>query len=109
MRNLYIVLAATAASAHLAYADGEGSGQSADTGTNNPAAAAVNPISIVQGNGVKVGESTTVLPIVGVETGFVSNVFYQDTGVVSAGLLRVLGEMGVGSLPQQRLGEENPP
>jgi hypothetical protein len=34
----------------------------------------------------------------------VSNVFYQDTGGVTAGLLRLLFEIGTGSLSNQRLG-----
>lgn len=65
---------------------------------------ALNPIGIVQGSGIKVGEGTVFQPQVGLETGVVSNVFYQDTGGVTAGLLRLLIEIGTGSLPNQRLG-----
>jgi hypothetical protein len=65
---------------------------------------AMSPISLVRGAGVKVGEGTVFQPQVGVETGVVSNVFYQDTGGVTAGLLRILAEIGTGSLPNQRLG-----
>ncbi|HEX7835965.1 MAG TPA: hypothetical protein VF469_00810 [Kofleriaceae bacterium] len=64
----------------------------------------VSPISLVRGPGIKVGEGTVFQPQVGVETGVVSNVFYQDTGGVTAGLLRILAEVGTGSLPNQRLG-----
>jgi opacity protein-like surface antigen len=64
---------------------------------------ALNPISIVSGPGVQVGEGTVFHPQIGVETGVVSNVFYQDSGPVTAGLLRILAEVGTGSLPQQRL------
>jgi hypothetical protein len=64
---------------------------------------AVAPVSIVEGPGVKVGEGTVLHPIFGLETGFVSNVFYQDTNVTGAGLLRVMGQIGAGSLPLDRL------
>lgn len=64
---------------------------------------ALNPISVVSGPGVKIGEGTVFHPQVGVETGVVSNVFYQDAKPVTAGLLRILAEVGTGSLPSQRL------
>src|SRR5947208_2613222 len=56
----------------------------------NPAGA-VNPLStVVRGAGIKVGEGTIFRPQVGIETGVVSNVFYQPDGPVTAGLLRLL-------------------
>jgi hypothetical protein len=64
---------------------------------------AINPISIVNGAGIVVGEGTVFKPQVGVETGVVSNVFYENNNPVAAGLLRVLLEVGTGSLPTQRL------
>ena len=64
---------------------------------------AVNPVSIITGSGIKVGEGTIFQPQVGIETGVVSNVFYQQSGPVTAGLLRILAEVGTGSLPSQRL------
>jgi hypothetical protein len=64
---------------------------------------AVSPIALVQGGGIKVGEGTVLQPQVGLQTGVVSNVFYQNTDVVTAGLLRLLIEVGTGSLPVQRL------
>lgn len=64
---------------------------------------AVAPISVVEGPGVKVGEGTVLHPIFGVETGFVSNVFHEDTDPNPAGLLRLLAQMGSGSLPLSRL------
>jgi opacity protein-like surface antigen len=73
------------------------------SGQVDPAWLAVNPVAIVQGNGVKVGEGTSLYPTLGVETGFVSNVFFEDTNPTGAGVLRVLGEIGVGSLPPNRL------
>jgi hypothetical protein len=64
---------------------------------------AVSPIALVQGGGIKVGEGTVLQPQVGLQTGVVSNVFYQNTNIVNAGLLRLLIEVGTGSLPIQRL------
>lgn len=66
---------------------------------------AVAPISVVEGPGVKVGEGTVLHPVFGVETGFISNVFYEDgsEGPSGAGLLRLLAQMGSGSLPLSRL------
>ncbi|HEY0194577.1 MAG TPA: hypothetical protein VGC42_25870, partial [Kofleriaceae bacterium] len=80
----------------------------ADDGIPPPPAAmdpgsAVNPISIVNGAGVKVGEGTIIRPQIGIETGVVSNVFYENQNPVAAGLLRVIAELGTGSLPYQRL------
>ncbi|HET9621092.1 MAG TPA: hypothetical protein VFP84_06990 [Kofleriaceae bacterium] len=68
---------------------------------------AVNPVSIVSGAGVRVGEGTTLRPQVGLETGYVSNVFYTNNAPIGAGLLRVLAEVGAGSLPSQRLLERS--
>jgi hypothetical protein len=64
---------------------------------------AVNPMALVSGSGVKVGEGTVFHPQIGVETGVVNNVFYQQDGPVTAGLLRIIAEVGTGSLPTQRL------
>jgi hypothetical protein len=69
----------------------------------------VNPTSTtVQGAGVKVGEGTVIHPVVGVESGVVSNVFFEETGEANlSGLLRVLIELSAGSLSSQRLGIYN--
>lgn len=80
----------------------------ADDGLPPPPAAmdpgsAVNPMGMVSGSGVRVGEGTVFHPQVGIETGVVSNVFYQQDGPVTAGLLRIIAEVGTGSLPAQRL------
>lgn len=64
---------------------------------------AVSPIALVQGGGIKVGEGTVLQPQVGIQTGVVSNVFYQNTNAVTAGVLRLLVEVGTGSLPIRRL------
>ncbi|HET7502934.1 MAG TPA: hypothetical protein VFK02_18065 [Kofleriaceae bacterium] len=64
---------------------------------------AVNPVSMVTGSGVVVGEGTVLHPQVGIETGVISNVFYQPDAPITAGLLRILAEIGTSSLPNQRL------
>lgn len=64
---------------------------------------AVAPISVVEGAGVKVGEGTVLHPAFGIETGAVSNVFYEDDTPVAAGILRLIGQIGTGSLSDQRL------
>jgi hypothetical protein len=68
-------------------------------------AGTVDPITIVSGSGVKVGEGTVFHPQIGIETGVVSNVFYQADGPVTAGLLRILAEIGTSSLPNSRLNQ----
>jgi hypothetical protein len=67
----------------------------------------VNPTSVVRGAGVKVGEGTVISPTIGVETGVVSNVFYEENTTRMAGLLRILGDLSTGSLPGERLGIAN--
>ena len=64
---------------------------------------ALNPVSIVTGAGVKIGEGTVFHPQIGVETGVVSNVFYTQSSPVTAGLLRIIAEVGTSSLSNQRL------
>jgi hypothetical protein len=71
---------------------------------------AVAPISTVEGPGIKIGEGTVLHPIFGLETGYDSNVFYESTNPHGAALLRLLAQIGTGSLPNARLagGEEQP-
>lgn len=64
---------------------------------------ALNPVSIVTGSGIKIGEGTVFHPQFGIETGVVSNVFYQSDNRVTSGLLRLLAEIGTSSLPPARL------
>jgi hypothetical protein len=64
---------------------------------------AVNPNSLVEGNGIKVGEGTVIHPILALETGIVSNVFFEEAGPNTAGLLRLLAEIQTGTLPKERL------
>jgi hypothetical protein len=60
---------------------------------------------IVEGAGIKVGEGTVLHPILGIDSGIVYNVFYEDgnEGPVTSGLLRLYAAMAVGSLPSERL------
>ena len=64
---------------------------------------ATAPIDMVEGRGVKIGEGTTLHPVLGMETGVVSNVFYEETNTNAAGVLRLMGQVGVGSLTGLRL------
>jgi len=94
MNRLYLSLGVLLAAAAPASAQAVASFDPSD---------AVAPISVVEGPGVKVGEGTVLHPIFGVETGFISNVFYEEANVNPAGLLRLLAQIGSGSLPLSRL------
>lgn len=109
MRWLFLFLG-VAAAAGIARADDDTTPPPTPLGYGqpDPVSAAVAPITVVQGEGVKVGESTTVFPVLGIETGFVSNVFYDDVSPIGAGLLRVLGEVGFGTLSPARLDVNEP-
>ncbi len=58
---------------------------------------------VVEGAGVKVGEGTVLHPVIGVETGVVHNVFFEETNAKISGLLRVIAEIAAGSLPSERM------
>jgi len=64
---------------------------------------AVAPVSTVEGPGVKVGENAAIYPVFGVETGYVSNVFYRADNPQAGGVLRLLAQVGAGSLEGIRL------
>lgn len=64
----------------------------------------VSPLTLVQGDGVKIGEGTAFYPQVGLETGYESNTFYQADNPTGAGILRLLAVAGIGSLSPSRLG-----
>src|SRR5690349_14328544 len=64
---------------------------------------AVAPVSTVEGRGIKIGEGTVLHPVFGMETGVISNVFYEDTDTHAAGVLRLLAQIGTGSLSRERL------
>lgn len=63
----------------------------------------VAPISGVEGNGWKVGEGTVLLPVFGLETGVINNVFYDENSPKTGGVLRIMAQIGVGSLTNARL------
>ena len=63
----------------------------------------VAPISGVEGDGWKVGEGTVLLPVFGLETGVINNVFYDANSPKTGGLLRIMAQIGVGSLTNARL------
>lgn len=87
----------------LAAGMGTALAQAPDAPSNMTPDQAVSPTSLVEGAGVKVGEGTVLHPIVGLETGVVQNVFYEESGTNTSGLLRLLIELQAGSLPQERL------
>ncbi|HLL25863.1 MAG TPA: hypothetical protein VK427_27180 [Kofleriaceae bacterium] len=82
---------------------------SADPSPNDISIAAFNPedavapMSTIEGPGVKVGEGTVLRPVFGAETGFVSNVFYEDQNERPAGILRLIAQIGTASLGADRL------
>lgn len=64
---------------------------------------ATAPIDMVEGRGVKIGEGTSIYPVIGMQTGVTSNVFYEESNTNTAGVLRLLGQIGAGSLGELRL------
>lgn len=67
--------------------------------------------AVVEGAGVKVGEGTVLHPVLGIESGVVQNVFFEENSTNVAGVLRIIGELVVGSLPSERMqmpSEESP-
>ncbi|MDB4963233.1 MAG: hypothetical protein JWP01_3232 [Myxococcales bacterium] len=74
-----------------------------DSGPSIAPTGIMAPISIVEGPGIKVGEGTVLHPILGLETGFVSNAFYEETDPVATGILRLVAQIHTASLSRQRL------
>lgn len=64
---------------------------------------AIAPVSVVEGPGIKVGEGTVLHPVFGLETGVLSNVFYDDTNAQGTGVLRLLAQVSTASLSTARL------
>lgn len=62
------------------------------------------PIALVEGPAIRVNDSTAVYPSIGADTGFVSNVFFQESNTQMAGVFRLLGQLGTGSHNAQRRG-----
>ncbi len=100
------ILVSLAALQGVAFAD-VGEAQTGGIDPSDPGRA-ITPIATVQGDGVKVGEGTALYPQVGLETGYVSNVFYTDSAPIGAGLLRLIVEVGSGSLANSRLAPIEP-
>lgn len=69
---------------------------------------ATAPTSGVEGPGIKVGEGTVIHPVVGLSTGVVSNVFYEETDALTGGVIRLFAQVGAGSLSSARLSPTNP-
>ncbi len=67
------------------------------TNASFDSAVAVQPITSVEGHGVKVGEGTVLHPSFGVETGYISNVFYSNNPQ-GAGVLRLMAQVAMASL-----------
>lgn len=63
----------------------------------------IAPIDMVEGRGVKIGEGTTIHPVFGAQTGVLSNVFYEEANTNAAGMLRLMAQVGAGSLSGLRL------
>lgn len=61
------------------------------------------PIAVVEGDGIKIGEGTALYPTIGLDTGIVSNVFFEENSPVPAGFLRLMAGVGAGSLTKRRL------
>jgi len=64
---------------------------------------AVAPVSAVEGRGIKIGEGSVLHPVIGLETGVVSNVFYVPTNTTAAGILRLLAQVGTASNSGERM------
>ncbi|MBS1120184.1 MAG: hypothetical protein H6Q90_2412 [Deltaproteobacteria bacterium] len=99
-----LVVAASPASADdgQSASPDEISGLSSTSSSIGPASG-LAPISIVEGPGIKVGEGTVLHPIIGLETGFVSNAFYEDTNPRATGILRLVAQVATASLSPDRL------
>ena len=105
------VLALLAGSATIASADTASPDTVQGISTVSPGIApegAIAPISVVEGPGIKIGEGSVLHPIVGFETGYVSNVFYTSNAPTGAGILRLIAQIGAGSLSPQRLASTDP-
>jgi hypothetical protein len=103
MSRSWLVIALLVVSSGVALAE-EGNSLSASAFDPEQATA---PTTGVEGDGLKVGEGTVIHPIFGVQTGLISNVFYEENATNTAGLLRLFAEIGAGSLSTARLTPTN--
>jgi hypothetical protein len=102
MRKLAIIVATTLVGTGIASAPAFAQAVPQAPPEMDPGEAVLPNDPILEGAGVKVGEGTVIHPLVGLETGVVSNVFYEDQNPTAAGVLRLLVEIGTGSLPAER-------
>jgi hypothetical protein len=79
-----------------------------DTSSAVAPANVLAPVSIVEGPGITVGEGTVLHPIVGIETGFISNAFFEEANPVGSGILRLVGQIATSSLSPERLSPTEP-
>jgi hypothetical protein len=107
MNRLFASLGLLVSLTAIAAAQGADGASGLSIGSINPSNATV-PVTGVEGDGYKVGEGTSVYPVLGVSTGVVSNVFYEDADPHPAGVLRLVGQIGAGSLSTSRLTLNNP-
>lgn len=101
MKRLMMIASASLLGAGVAHADPE----AAPLDPLDPVRV-ISPLTLVQGDGVKIGEGTAFYPQVGLESGYESNTFYQANNPTGAGVLRLLVEAGIGSLSKSRLGPQ---
>ena len=64
--------------------------------------------ALIEGPGVELGEGTVFHPSVSVETGYVSNVFYEDEDPVGSGIIRLIGAFSIASQTHKPSGEVEP-
>jgi hypothetical protein len=61
--------------------------------------------AVVEGPGYPIGEGTVLHPAVSLETGFISNVFYEDVDPVAAAVVRLIGTFSIASQGHKPEGE----
>jgi hypothetical protein len=61
--------------------------------------------AIVEGPGIELGEGTVFHPSVSLETGYVSNVFYEADDPVGSGIIRLIGAFSIASQTHKPPGE----
>ena len=64
--------------------------------------------TITEGPGHEVTEGTVLHPTVALESGFISNVFYEDTSPASSGIARIIAGLSIASQGNKQAGHEGP-
>lgn len=106
MRRLALALLLNAGIAGVSSADSDDILGLSGTSTSTQSGSSLAPVGVVEGPGIKVGEGTVIHPIVGVETGFISNPFYTEDDPTPTGIMRLVARFATASLSPQRL--QNP-